>query len=88
MTIRHVIFVALLGSTGAFFAGALLNVRNGVRGTFLPMFLVLLSILLAHDAYGNRLLPAPNALAQLAGYLEAAWCLGLATVLLWKHMSS
>ncbi|TKJ30095.1 MAG: hypothetical protein CEE40_06080 [Chloroflexi bacterium B3_Chlor] len=88
MTIRHVIFIALLGATASFFGGALLNVRNGIRGIFLPMFLVLLSILLAHDAYGNRLLPAPNTLAQIAGYLEAAWCLCLAAVLLWKHMWS
>jgi hypothetical protein len=88
MTIRHVIFVTLLVATGASFAGAWLNVRNGIRGVFLPMFLVLLSILLAHDAYGNRLLPSPNVLAQFAGYIEALWCLGLAAVLLWKHMSS
>jgi hypothetical protein len=88
MMIRHVISTALLVITGASFAGAWLNVRSGMRGNFLPMFLVLLSILLAHDAYGNRLLPGPNALAQFAGYLEALWCLGLAAVLLWGHSSS
>ena len=88
MTIRHVIFITLLVATGASFAGAWLNVRDGIRGVFLPMFLVLLSILLVHDAYGNRLLPSPNALAQFAGYIEALWCLGLAAVLLWKHVSS
>ena len=88
MMIRDVISTALLVATGASFAGAWLNVRDGIRGNFLPMFLVLLSILLAHDAYGNRLLPAPNALAQFAGYIEALWCLGLAAVLLWKQSSS
>jgi hypothetical protein len=86
--IRHVISTVLLVVTGASFAGAWLNVRNGIRGVFLPMFLVLLSILLAHDAYGNRLLPAPNAFAQFAGYVESLWCFGLAAVLLWKHSLS
>lgn len=88
MTIRHVIFIALLVVTGAFFGGAWLNAWSGIQGIFLPIFLIFLAILVAHDAYGNRLLPPPNALAQIAGYLEAAWCLALAAVLLWGHISS
>jgi hypothetical protein len=88
MTIRHLIFWILLVVTGSSFVGAWRNVRKGVQGIFLPVFLTLLAILIGHDAYGNRLLPAPNALAQLSGYLQAAWCLGLAGVLSWKHFSS
>ena len=87
MTIRHVIFIAMLVVTGVFCVCAWLHVWNGVRGVFLPLFLIFLAILIGHDAYGNRLLPAPNALAQFAGYIEALWCLGLAAVLLWKQSS-
>jgi hypothetical protein len=86
MTIRHAIFIGLLVVTGVFFAGAWLNEWSGVQGVFLPIFLSLLAVLIAHDAYGNRLLPRPNFLAQIAGYLEAAWCVALAAVLLWNHV--
>lgn len=30
--------------------------------------LIGMAIIVAHDAYGNRLLPGPNWMAQLAGY--------------------
>jgi len=43
-------------------------------------FLILLSLYLAHDAYGNRLLPPPNILAQVSGYVLSLICIGLA----WK----
>lgn len=88
MAIRHVIFWVLLVATGTSFAAAWKNARRGMQGVFLPMFLILVAILIAHDAYGNRLLPPPNALAQLSGYLQAAWCFALAAVLFWKHFSS
>jgi hypothetical protein len=86
--IRLSLFIALLVVTAGLFGGAWLNVWKGVQGIFLPMFLVCLSILIAHDAYSNRLLPPPNKLAQIAGYLEAVWCLALAAILLWKYMWS
>ena len=82
--IRLALFIGLLVVTAGLFGGAWLNVWMGVQSVFLPMFLVCLSILIAHDAYSNRLLPPPNRLAQIAGYLEAAWCLALAAILLWK----
>jgi len=44
-------------------------------------FLILLSLYLAHDAYGNRLLPPPNIKAQVSGYVLALICMGLA----WKY---
>lgn len=88
MTIRHVIFWGLLAATGTAFAGAWMNAWHGMQGVFLPIFLILVAILIAHDAYGNRLLPPPNTLAQLSGYLQAAWCFALAAGLFWKHFSS
>ena len=84
MTIRQGIFISMLTVTAGSFGGAWLNVWNGLQSIFLPLFLICLSILIAHDAYGNRLLPPPNRLAQIAGYLEALWCFALATILLWK----
>jgi hypothetical protein len=84
--IRLTLFIALLVVTAGLFGGAWLNVWKGVQSVFLPMFLVCLSILIAHDAYANRLLPPPNKLAQIAGYLEAVWCLALAAILLWKYI--
>jgi len=41
-------------------------------------FLILLGLYLAHDAYGNRLLPPPNILAQLSGYYLALVCIVMA----------
>jgi len=86
--IRLIWFVALLLVTAGFFGAAWLNVWRGVQSVFLPMFLICLSILIGHDAYGNRLLPPPNKMAQIAGYLEALWCFALAAILLWTQVLS
>jgi hypothetical protein len=86
--IRLIWFMALLLVTAGIFGCAWLHVWSGVQSVFLPMFLICLSILIAHDAYGNRLLPPPNKMAQIAGYLEALWCFALAAILLWRQVSS
>ena len=88
MTIRQVIFISMLVTTAGFFGGASLNAWKRARSVSLPVFLICLAILLAHDAYGNRLLPPPNRLAQIAGYLEASWCVALAALFLWKSPPS
>jgi hypothetical protein len=84
--IRLALFIALLVVAAGLFGGAWLNVWKGVQSIFLPMFLVCLSVLIGHGAYANRLLPPPNKLAQIAGYLQAVWCLALAAILLWKYI--
>jgi hypothetical protein len=86
--VRLVFYVALILVTAGVFGGALLNVWIDEQNAFLPLFLICLSILIAHDAYGNRLLPPPNGLAQLTGYLQAVWCFALGAILLWKYTSS
>jgi hypothetical protein len=86
--IRVALLVVMLVVTTGFFGGALLKAWTGEPNLFLPLFLMCVCILVAHDAYGNRLLPPPNGLAQLTGYLQAVWCFALGAILLWKYLSS
>ncbi len=88
MTIPRMLLFAMLFTTAGFFVDASRRGWKGKHSISLPLSLISISVLIAHDAYGNRLLPPPNGIAQIMGYLEALWCLGLGAVLLWRYRSS
>jgi hypothetical protein len=77
VTIPQLFLAALLAMAILFWYTALAVEDASKRQAGLGMFLILLSTLIFHDSYANRLLPPPNQVAQVMGYTEGSLCLTL-----------
>lgn len=84
MTPTQICALLVFSLLALFWARACFHNDEIDRKTSVVFFLWVLGAFILHDAYGNRLLPKPNWLAQIIGYASGLMCLILGARMVWR----